>query len=43
MAHARNFVQMGWMVNAAYTGTSVREKSFWESGGGESVLYILML
>ena len=37
VAHVGIFMRKGWMVNAAHTGTPVREQSIWESSGGESI------
>ena len=37
VAHVGIFMRPGWMVNAAHTGTPVREQSIWISSGGESI------
>ncbi|KAL8737918.1 MAG: hypothetical protein Q9181_001223 [Wetmoreana brouardii] len=37
VAHVGIFMRAGWMVNAAHTGTPVREQSIWTSSGGESI------
>ncbi|KAL8740064.1 MAG: hypothetical protein Q9190_007192 [Brigantiaea leucoxantha] len=37
VAHVGIFMRDGWMVNAAHTGTPVREQSIWTSSGGESI------
>jgi len=37
VAHVGIFIRSGWMVNAAHTGTPVREQSIWTSSGGESI------
>ena len=37
VAHVGIFMREGWMVNAAETGTPVREQSIWISSGGESI------
>ncbi len=37
VAHVGIFVKAGLMVNAAHTGTPVREQAIWESSGGESI------
>ncbi len=37
VAHVGIFMKAGWMVNAAHTGTPVREQSIWTSSGGESI------
>ena len=37
VAHVGIFVKPGVMVNAAHTGTDVREQSIWTSSGGESI------
>ena len=36
VAHVGIFVRPGTMVNAAHTGTDVREEAIWTSSGGES-------
>lgn len=35
--HVGIFMRDGWMVNAAHTGTPVREQSIWTSSGGEEI------
>lgn len=37
MAHVGIFVSEGRMVNAAHTGTPVREQDIWISSGGETI------
>lgn len=37
VAHVGIFMKPGWMVNAAHTGTPVREQAIWTSSGGESI------
>ncbi|KAL8660930.1 MAG: hypothetical protein Q9202_006054 [Teloschistes flavicans] len=37
VAHVAVLVREGWMVNAAHTGTLVREQAVWESAGGEGI------
>ncbi|EAW13227.1 C40 family peptidase [Aspergillus clavatus NRRL 1] len=37
VAHVGIFMRDGWMVNAARTGTPVREQAIWTSYGGESI------
>lgn len=37
VAHVGIFMRDGWMVNAAHTGTPVREQAIWTSSGGESI------
>ncbi|MCJ1424731.1 hypothetical protein MMC29_002619 [Sticta canariensis] len=37
VAHVGIFVRKGIMVNAAHTGTLVREQAIWTSSGGESI------
>ncbi|KAJ6781232.1 hypothetical protein PWT90_05095 [Aphanocladium album] len=37
VAHVGIFVKAGTMVNAAHTGTKVRQQSIWISSGGESI------
>ncbi|KAJ9652339.1 hypothetical protein H2201_009226, partial [Coniosporium apollinis] len=37
VAHVGIFMRAGWMVNAARTGTPVREQAIWTSSGGESI------
>lgn len=37
VAHVGIFMREGWMVNAAHTGTPVREQAIWTSSGGESI------
>ena len=36
VAHVGIFVRPGTIVNAAHTGTDVREEAIWTSSGGES-------
>ena len=36
VAHVGIFVKAGVMVNAAHTGTNVREQAIWTSSGDES-------
>ena len=36
VVHVGIFVKPGVMVNAAHTGTDVREQPIWTSSGGES-------
>ena len=36
VVHVGIFVKPGRMVNAAHTGTDVREQDIWTSSGGES-------
>lgn len=35
--HVGIFMKDGLMVNAAHTGTPVREQAIWTSSGGESI------
>lgn len=37
VAHVGIFMRDGWMVNAAHTGTPVKEQAIWTSSGGESI------
>ncbi|KAJ5166635.1 uncharacterized protein N7482_005416 [Penicillium canariense] len=37
VAHVGIFIREGWMINAAHTGTPVREQAIWTSSGGESI------
>jgi len=37
VGHVGIFMKDGWMVNAAHTGTPVREQSIWTSSGGEAI------
>ncbi|KAL8795547.1 MAG: hypothetical protein Q9195_001968, partial [Heterodermia aff. obscurata] len=37
VAHVGIFMRDGWMVNAAHTGTPVREQAIWTSSGGETI------
>jgi hypothetical protein len=37
VAHVGIFIKDGLMINAAHTGTPVREQSIWTSSGGESI------
>ena len=37
VGHVGIFMRDGWMVNAAHTGTPVREQAIWTSSGGESI------
>ncbi|KAK2593228.1 hypothetical protein QQS21_009068 [Conoideocrella luteorostrata] len=37
VVHVGIFVRPGWMVNAAHTGTPVREQKIWTSSGGEKI------
>jgi cell wall-associated NlpC family hydrolase len=37
VAHVSIFIKDGLMINAAHTGTPVREQSIWTSSGGESI------
>ncbi|OAA38691.1 nlp/p60 [Beauveria brongniartii RCEF 3172] len=37
VAHVGIFVKAGTMVNAAHTGTKVRQQAIWTSSGGESI------
>ena len=37
VAHVGIFMRAGWMVNAAHTGTPVREQAIWTSSGGETI------
>lgn len=37
VAHVGIFMREGWMVNAAHTGTPVREQKIWTSSGGEEI------
>ncbi|EPS25940.1 hypothetical protein PDE_00876 [Penicillium oxalicum 114-2] len=37
VAHVGIFIRDGLMINAAHTGTPVREQSIWTSSGGESI------
>ena len=37
VAYVGVFIREGWMVNAATTGTPVREQAIWISSGGESI------
>ncbi|KAF7183552.1 hypothetical protein CNMCM7691_003831 [Aspergillus felis] len=37
VSHVGIFIRDGWMINAAHTGTPVREQAIWTSYGGESI------
>ncbi|KAK5999160.1 putative endopeptidase p60 [Cladobotryum mycophilum] len=37
VVHVGIFTKPGWMVNAAHTGTPVRDQAIWTSSGGESI------
>ncbi|KAF7718364.1 Uncharacterized protein PECH_005935 [Penicillium ucsense] len=37
VAHVGIFIRDGLMINAAHTGTPLREQSFWTSSGGQSI------
>lgn len=37
VAHVGIFVKAGTMVNAAHTGTKVRQQAIWTSSGGLSI------
>ncbi|KAJ5683101.1 NlpC/P60-like cell-wall peptidase [Penicillium macrosclerotiorum] len=37
VVHVGIFIRDGWMINAARTGTPVREQAIWTSYGGESI------
>lgn len=37
VAHVGIFEKPGYMINAAHTGTPVREQAIWTSSGGESI------
>ncbi|KAJ5774756.1 hypothetical protein N7457_009652 [Penicillium paradoxum] len=42
VAHVGIYIKKGWMINAARTGTPVREQAIWTSYGGEKICPYVM-
>lgn len=42
VAHVGIYIKKGWMINAARTGTPVREQEIWTSYGGEKICPYVM-